>query len=137
MITAKMINTLTDFQNAPIAGASTGDTVTIVAVRGDNVEVETRSADRYIASVADVVIDFDVIDPAHGMALIDFTLSLAALPNQFADLLTRGLTMDTIKEAGGDISKAKEASDQIFTLELLGFLSALSDMAEKVAASKA
>lgn len=137
MITAKMINTLTDFENAPIAGVSTGDTVTIVAVRGDNVEVETQNADRYIASIGDVVIDLDVTEMSLATTLIDFTLRLAALPNQFADLLERTLIMDNLTVAGGDVSTAKAASDQIFTLELLTFLSLLSEMTGKIASSKA
>lgn len=140
MITAKMNNTLTDLTDAPIAGVAKGDLVTIVAVRGESVEVETQSGDRFVATNADVLIDLDLDAMENASSLIDFTLRLASLPRQFSDLLERGIMVDNLVSVTGEtpnLSLAKEASSQIFTLQLLAFLSLLGDLTEQGTTSKA
>lgn len=140
MITAKMLNTLTDLTDAPIAGVSKGDLVTIVAVRGESVEVETQSGDRFVATNADVLIDLDLDAMEKATSLIDFTLLLAALPKQFADLLERGIMVDQLVTINGEtpnLALAREASGQIFTLQLLAFLSVLGDLTGQSTTSKA
>lgn len=140
MITAKMLNTLTDLTDAPIPGVAKGDLVTIVAVRGESVEVETQSGDRFVATNADVLIDLDLDEMEKATALIDFTLRLAALPRQFADLLERGIMVDNLVSVTGEtpnLTLAKVASGQIFTLQLLAFLSLLGELTAQATTSKA
>lgn len=123
MITAKMIETMTDLADAPIEGMREGDLVTIVAVRGEYVEVERADGERFVAGGAQIEIAVDTDDAT---ALIDFTLKAANLRFQLADFLDRQMTIEDLRDLGRDVAEGQSLSNQIFTLELLKFLGALS-----------